>query len=105
MLSLTARALTTGEVAAHFADVYGTRGSKDTISRIADKVVAEMAKYSSRPLDSVYLVIVVVDDAIVVKVSDGQIRNTRLSVVGVTTAGQWDILGSWASDGDEGARF
>ena len=35
VLSLTARGLTTGEVAAHFEDVYGAKVSKDTISRIA----------------------------------------------------------------------
>ena len=39
VLSLTAKGLTTGEVAAHFADVYGATVSKDTISRITDKVI------------------------------------------------------------------
>src|SRR5690606_34357526 len=39
VLSLTARGLTTGEVAAHFAEVYGATVSKDTISRITDKVI------------------------------------------------------------------
>ena len=38
VLSLTARGLTTGEVAAHFEEVYGARVSRDTISRITDKV-------------------------------------------------------------------
>src|SRR5262245_41790180 len=33
VLSLTAKGLTTGEVASHFADVYGATVSKDTISR------------------------------------------------------------------------
>jgi len=32
VLSLTARGLTTGEVAAHFAEVYGAKVSRDTIS-------------------------------------------------------------------------
>jgi hypothetical protein len=36
VLSLTARGLTTGEIAAHFAEVYGASVSKDTISRITD---------------------------------------------------------------------
>jgi putative transposase len=36
VLSLTARGLTTGEVAAHFADVYGASVSKDTISPITE---------------------------------------------------------------------
>lgn len=38
VLSLTARGLTTGEIAAHFAEVYGATVSRDTISRITDKV-------------------------------------------------------------------
>jgi putative transposase len=32
VLSLTAKGLTTGEVAAYFADIYGATVSKDTIS-------------------------------------------------------------------------
>jgi putative transposase len=66
VLSLTARGLTTGEVAAHFTDVFGATVSKDTISRITEKVAAEMAEWASRPLDPVYPVIFV--DALVVKV-------------------------------------
>src|ERR671929_97170 len=45
VLSLTARGLTTGEVSAHFAEVYGASVSKDTISRITDRVVEEMTEW------------------------------------------------------------
>ncbi|MDQ1717168.1 MAG: putative transposase [Pseudonocardiales bacterium] len=104
VLSLTARGLTTGEIAAHFTDVYGATVSKDTISRITEKVSAEMAEWASRPLDPIYPVIFV--DALVVKVREGQVRNTPFYVVmGVTTGGERDILGIWAGDGGEGARF
>lgn len=51
VLSLAAKGLTTGEISAHFAEIYGASLSKDTISRITDKVVAEMAEWSSRPLE------------------------------------------------------
>jgi transposase-like protein len=51
VLSLTAKGLTTGEVAAHFDDVYGAKVSKDTISRITDKVVGEITEWSNRPLE------------------------------------------------------
>ena len=47
VLSLTARGLATGEVAAHFAEVCGATVSKDTISRITDKVVEEMATWQA----------------------------------------------------------
>ena len=104
VLSLTAKGLTTGEVAAHFADVYGATVSKDTISRITDKVVAEMAEWCNRPLESVYPVVFI--DAIFVKIRDGQVTNRPLYVaVGVTCAGERDILGLWAGDGGEGAKF
>jgi transposase-like protein len=52
VLSLTARGLTTGEVAAHFDEVYGAKVSKDTISRITDKVLDEMIEWAQRPLDA-----------------------------------------------------
>ena len=104
VLSLTARGLTTGEVAAHFAEVYGAKVSKDTISRITEKVVEEMNSWQARPLDRVYPVVFV--DAIVVKIRDGQVVNRPVYVaIGVTVNGERDILGLWAGDGSEGAKF
>lgn len=91
VLSLTARGLITGEVVAHFEEVYGARVSKDTISRITEKIVGELAEWSSWPLDPVYPVIFVRRDSHV-KVRDGQVRNTPFYVVmGVTMNGERDI--------------
>lgn len=73
VLSLSANGLTTGEIADHFAQVYGQSMSKDTISRITDKVIAEMVEWQNRPLDPVYPVVFI--DAIHVKVRDGQVTN------------------------------
>ena len=104
VLSLTARGLTTGEIGAHFCDVYGATVSKDTISRITDLVIEEMAEWCARPLDAVYPVIFI--DALVVKIRDGQVTNRPIYVVvGVTVNGERDILGLWAGDGGEGAKF
>jgi putative transposase len=44
VISLSAKGLTTGEISAHLAEVYGARVSKETISKITDAVVAEMAE-------------------------------------------------------------
>jgi len=104
VLSLTARGLTTGEIAAHFQEVYGARISKDTVSRITEKVTGEMTEWLNRPLEKVYPVIFI--DAMVVKVRDGQVANKPVYVViGVTVDGERDILGLWAGDGGEGAKF
>ncbi|ADP80762.1 IS256 family transposase [Pseudofrankia inefficax] len=104
VLPLSARGLTTGEIGAHFAEVYGTQVSKDTVSRITESAVGEMNEWRARPLDRVYPVIFV--DALVVKVRDGQVVNRPFyAVVGVTVHGERDVLGLWAGDGGEGARF
>ena len=98
VLSLTAKGLTTGEIAAHFDDVYGATVSKDTISRITDKVIEEMTEWCNRPLESVYPVVYI--DALFVKIRDGQVGNRPIYVaIGVTCAGERDILGLWAGDG------
>jgi hypothetical protein len=52
VLSLTARGLITGEISAHFAEVYGARVSKDTVSAITDTVLEEMTEWCNRPLES-----------------------------------------------------
>jgi hypothetical protein len=50
VLSLYAKGLTTGEISAHFAEIYGASVSKETISRITDKVIEEMNDWAVRPL-------------------------------------------------------
>jgi putative transposase len=104
VLSLYARGLTTGEISAHFEQIYGASVSKETISRITDKVLEEMAAWQARPLDAVYAAVFV--DAIVVKVRDGQVANRPVyAAIGVTLEGCKDILGLWAGTGGEGAKF
>jgi len=104
VLSLYAKGLTTGEISAHFAEIYGASVSKETVSRITDKVIEEMTDWSHRPLDGVYAAVFI--DAIVVKVRDGQVANRPFyAAIGVTLDGDRDILGLWAGSGGEGAKF
>jgi transposase-like protein len=104
VLSLYARGLTTGEISAHFNQIYGAQVSTETISRITDKVIEEMRLWQSRPVDSVYAAIVI--DAIVVEIRDGQVTNRPIhAAIGVTLDGDKDILGLWAGAGGEGAEF
>jgi putative transposase len=106
VISLSAKGLTHGEIAAHLAEVYGAEVSKQTISTITDRVMDGMAEWQSRPLDSVYAVVFI--DAIHVKIREGQVANRPVYVaLGVTADGTRDILGLWAGEhGDgEGAKF
>src|SRR3954463_15163863 len=90
VLSLYAKGLTTGEISAHFAEIYGASVSKETVSRITDKVIEEMTDWSHRPLDEIYAAVFI--DAIVVKVRDGQVANRPFyAAIGVTLDGDKDI--------------
>lgn len=104
VLSLSAKGLTHGEISAHLAEVYGAEVSKQTVSTITDQVMEGMAEWQNRPLDRVYPVLFV--DAINVKIRDGKVANRPIYVVmAVTVDGTRDILGIWAGDGGEGAKY
>ena len=106
VISLVAKGLTTGEVQAHLAEVYGAQVSRETISTITDRVLDGLAEWQSRPLEPVYAVLFI--DVINVKIRDGQVANRPIYVIlGVTADGERDILGLWAGEhGDgEGAKY
>lgn len=104
VLSLYAKGMTTGDIANHLADVYGTEVSRDLVSRVTDAVVEQMQSWQSRPLDGVYPVLLI--DAIVLKIRDGQVANRPVYVaMAITVDGERDVLGLWVGPaGGEGAK-
>lgn len=104
VISLYAKGLTTGEIQAHLAEIYGTEVSRETISKITDEIVGDMLAWQRRPLDRVYPVLLI--DAIVVKVRDSQVANRPVYVaIGVNLDGERDVLGLWLGpSGGEGAK-
>ncbi len=101
VISLSAKGLTTGEISAHLAEVYGAEVSKQTISTITERVMDGMAEWQNRPLDPVYPVLFI--DCIHVKIRDGNVANRPIYVVmGVTVDGTRDILGLWAGEHGDG---
>jgi len=104
VLSLTAKGLTSGEIVSHLAQTYGMVTTKETISTITDKALESMAEWRTRPLDAVYPVVFI--DAVHVKIRDGHVANRPIYVaVAVTAEGYREILGLWAGDGGEGAKY
>ncbi len=91
VISLTAKGLTTGEVSAHMGEMYGADVSKDTISKITDKILAEMGDWQNRPLDRVYPVIFI--DAMVVKTPvSGRSRTGRCTP---PSGSPWTVSGTF----------
>lgn len=92
VISLYAKCMTTGDIAAHLAEVYDTDISRDLVSRVTDQVLDDMKAWQSRALDAVYPVVLI--DAIVLKVRAGQVANRPVYVaMGVTIDGFRDVLG------------
>lgn len=104
VISLYAKGMTTGDIAAHLAEVYDTDISRDTVSTVTAKVADDLKAWQSRPLDRVYPVIII--DAIVLKIREGQVANRPVYVaMGLDLDGVRDVLGLWVGPGGgEGAK-
>lgn len=104
VISLYAKGMTTGDIAKHLSDLYGSEVSRDLVSTVTDKVIGDMQEWQARPLDAVYPVVLI--DALVVKVRDGQVANRPVYVaVGIDLDGRRDVLGLWMGPtGGEGAK-
>lgn len=102
VLSLYAKGMTSGDIANHLADIYGTDVSRELVSKVTDAVLADMQDWQSRPLDAIYPVVLI--DAIVLKIRDGQVANRPVYVaMGITVDGMRDVM--WVGPtGAEGAK-
>ncbi|BDZ53064.1 IS256 family transposase [Agromyces marinus] len=104
VLSLYAKGMTTGDIAAHLADLYGDDVSRDLVSTVTDRIVDEMAEWQARPLEPVYPVVLI--DAIMLKIRSGTVGNRPVYVaMGIDLDGHRDVLGMWVGpSGGEGAK-
>ncbi len=104
VISLYAKGMTTGDIQTHLAEIYDTQISRETISKITDRIIEDMNAWQNRPLDQLYPVLLI--DAIVVKVRDSQVANRPVYVaIGVNLDGDRDVLGLWIGpSGGEGAK-
>jgi putative transposase len=104
ILGLYAGGMTVRDISAHLSELYGTEIGRDTISRITDAVLEDVAAWRTRPLDRVYPIVYF--DAIMVKVREDRAVQTRACylAMGVTVEGDREILGIWWQQ-TEGAKF
>ena len=104
VISLYAKGMTTGDIGNHLSQVYDTEVSKSLVSAVTEQVGRDQKAWQSRPLDAVYPVMLI--DAIVLKVRDGNVGNRPVYVaMGITLEGERDVLGMWVGPtGGEGAK-
>jgi putative transposase len=104
ILSLYARGMTTRDIRAHLAEVYGAEVSPALVSRVTDVVADEITAWQTRPLDPVYPILYI--DALVLKIRDGGTVDNKAAhlVIGVDLDGYKHVLGIWIQSA-EGAKF
>jgi putative transposase len=104
IVALYARGLTVREIQGYLAEAYGTEVGHDLISTVTDGVLAEVAAWQSRPLETVYPVVFF--DALRVKIrEDNVVRNKAVYLaLGVRRDGTREVLGLWIET-TEGAKF
>lgn len=104
ILGLYAGGMTVRDISAHLAELYGVDVGRDTISRVTDAVLDDVAAWRTRPLDGVYPIVYF--DAMMVKVREDRSVRARACylALGVTVDGDREVLGLWWQD-TEGAKF
>src|SRR5215204_1973170 len=104
VIDLYAGGMTVRDIESHLRGLYGVEIGRDTISRVTDAVLEDVAAWRSRPLERVYPIVYF--DALHVKVRED--RSVRIRAcylaVGVTVDGDREALGIWWQD-SEGAKF
>jgi putative transposase len=104
VLDLYAGGMSVRDIAAHLQGLYGIEIGRDTISRVTDAVLEDVAAWRSRPLERVYPIVYF--DALQVKVREDRSVRTRACslALGVTCDGERETLGIWWQE-TEGAKF
>jgi putative transposase len=104
ILALYSRGLSTRDIEAHIAEIYGVHVGRDLISRVTDAVIDDARAWQQRPLDDIYPVVFL--DALVLKIREGGSVQRRACylALGVGIDGSRDVLGMWFQEA-EGAKF
>src|SRR5436190_12045275 len=88
ILALYSRGLSTRDIEAHLAEIYGVKVGRDLISRVTDAVMEDVREWQKRPLDDLYLVIFL--DGLVLKIREGGTAQRRACylALGVSVEGE-----------------
>ncbi len=104
IVAMYARGMTTRDIEAHLAEIYGTSVGRDTISRVTAGVLDDAREWQQRPLEAVYPILYL--DALILKIRDGKsVQNTACYLaIGVDLSGRREVLGMWFAQ-TEGSKF
>ena len=104
VLGLYGGGMSVRDIARHLSELYGTEIGRDTISRVTDAVLEDVAEWRSRPLATVYPIVYF--DCLMVRVREDRSVSSRACylAIGQDVEGDREVLGIWWQE-TEGAKF
>jgi len=104
ILGMYSRGLSSRDIADQIEDIYGTRLSATSISRVTDKIVPVIESWQNRPLEPIYVMLWL--DGFVLKIrSEKGVSNQCAHVImGITSEGYKQVVGIWVGD-SESSKF
>ncbi len=104
IISLYSRGMSTREIKAHIAEIYGVEVSPALVSTVTENVSELVREWQTRPLAAVYPMVYL--DALRVKVRIDKVVQNRCFylAIGVNLEGKKETLGLWSAE-NEGAKF
>lgn len=104
IIALYARGMSTRDIQAHIAEIYGIEVSPALVSAVTDAVLDEVAAWQNRPLEKTYAIVYF--DALRVKIRDeGLVRNKAvylaIGTYGAACKREQGMVGLAARDADE----
>jgi len=103
IVSLYAKGMSNSDIEEQVREVYGIDVSTSTISRITERVTADIIAWQSRALDPVYLIVWM--DGIVFKVRESSrvVNKTIYMAIGLRGDGRKEVLGLWLGKAESSA--
>jgi transposase-like protein len=106
ILVLYARGLSTRDISAQLAELYGVTISPALISEVTDTVSDAVKAWQVRPLDQVYPILYLDALYVNIRVSGRVSKRAVYVVLGVNCEGNKELLGLWIGEAEaEGAKF
>jgi putative transposase len=104
VLGLYAGGMSVRDIARHLSELYGTEIGRDTISRVTDAVLEDIAAWRTRPLAALYPIVYF--DCLMVRVREDRSVSSRACYLAIGTSldGDREVLGIWWQE-TEGAKF
>lgn len=105
IISLYSKGMSNRDIEDQIRSVYGFDVSSSTISRITDRVSADIYSWQSRPLESVYSIVWMDGISFKVRGDNGKVGNKTMYIaIGLKNDGHKEVLGLWLGK-SESASF